>query len=354
MRALLATLAAAGALALLPSAAQAQPQITRTCNGSLVCSTWFTEPVLLDWTFTGSPTGGCVDTTLTQDTPGTRLGCIVIEAGETASLEVTLKLDRTAPDITAVEPDRPPDHDGWYSRPVTFAPRASDPTSGVAGCESVTYGGPDDADASVSATCRDVAGNVGARAFPLRYDATPPDPGPADVETGDRVVRLRWPAAETATIVRTPGPDGEPSAELYSGAGAGFTDRQVRNGERYRYVLTLADAAGNAASRELSGVPGPHLLDPARRASVAGPPRLEWTPVRGARYYNVQLFRDGRKILSAWPKRPELQLKPSWRFRGKRRRLIDGLYRWYVWPGEGPRSEQRYGKLIGRRSFVVG
>jgi hypothetical protein len=31
------------------------------------------------------------------------------------------------------------------------------------------------------------------------------------------------------------------------------------------------------------------------------PPRLEWTPVRGARYNNLQLWRNGRKILSTWP-----------------------------------------------------
>ena len=58
-------------------------------------------------------------------------------------------------------------------------------------------------------------------------------------------------------------------------------------------------------------------------------------------------------MLSAWPRRASLQLKQEWRFRGKRRRMKPGEYRWYVWPGDGPRSANRYGARIGRRSFTV-
>ena len=311
MRALLATLAAAGALALLPSAAQAQPQIARTCNGSLVCSTWFTEPVLLDWTFTGSPTGGCVDTTLTQDTPGTRLGCIVIEAGETASLEVTLKLDRTAPDITAVEPDRPPDHDGWYSRPVTFAPRAVDPTSGVAGCESADLRRPRRRGRQrrrpPAATSRATSARARSRCATTRRRPTsgPPTSRPATASSG-----CAGPRPGRRRSSARPAPTARPAPSSYSGAGAGFTDRQVRNGERYRYVLTVADAAGNAATPRAVRRARRRVCS-TRRGARRSPARRGWSgrPVRGARYYNVQLFRDGRKILSAWPKRRELQLK---------------------------------------------
>jgi hypothetical protein len=203
------------------------------------------------------------------------------------------------------------------------------------------------------ATCRDRAGNASSRAFPLSYDATPPDPNGATVETGDRRVRLRWPVGSTATVYRTPGRGGAASDVLYDGKGSGFTDRRVRNGKRYRYVLTLTDAAGNAASRELDATPGKHLIAPAKRATVSGPPLLTWTPARNARYYNVQLFRDGRKILSAWPKQARLQLKEKWRFRGRRYRLKPGLYKWYVWPGEGRRAARKYGDRIGRRSFTV-
>ena len=80
---------------------------------------------------------------------------------------------------------------------------------------------------------------------------------------------------------------------------------------------------------------------------------LRWRRIARAGYYNVQLFRNGRKILSAWPTKPEYQLRTRWRYRGHRHRLVDGTYRWMLWAGYGHRSEHRYGKLLGRRTFVV-
>jgi hypothetical protein len=80
---------------------------------------------------------------------------------------------------------------------------------------------------------------------------------------------------------------------------------------------------------------------------------LRWSAVAKATYYNVQLFREGRKILTLWPTKPTLQVPSSWRFTGTTFRLTPGVYRWYVWPGFGPRSANRYGKLLGTRSFVV-
>jgi hypothetical protein len=354
MRRLLVLPFVAVACAALAEAASAQPQIGRTCNDSGVCHLWFVTSVRLEWSFIGTPQAGtCIDVTLTQDTPGTKQGCIVSDNGETLEREVTIKIDQTPPDVTSVDPDRLPDYGGWYTRPVTFTPRASDITSGLASCDSATYGGPDSPTATLVASCRDNAGNLGSRAFQVRYDATPPDPSAAAIKAGDRIVRLSWPAGATATVMRTPGTDGATSSVLYQGAGTGFTDREVRNRRQYRYVLTLTDEAGNAASRELPVTPQRKLLTPARRAIVTAPPLLKWTSVRGARYYNVQLLRNGRKILSTWPKRASLQLKKTWRFHGRSYRLKPGKYTWYVWPGFGPRSERRYGDRIGARTFII-
>jgi hypothetical protein len=80
---------------------------------------------------------------------------------------------------------------------------------------------------------------------------------------------------------------------------------------------------------------------------------LRWTPVRGARYYNLQVFRGGRKILSVWPSRPRYKLTSRWSYGGKIRRLVPGRYRWRVWPGYGPRSKGDYGKQIGPRTFTL-
>jgi hypothetical protein len=337
-----------------PAVAQAEPLITRTCNGSSTCSNWFTVPVRLDWTVAGgSPVSGCVDITLTQDTIGSQQGCIASDGTDTVDRTVIIKIDKTPPLVTGAAPDRLPDHDGWYTRPVTFTPQGSDATSGLLGCDKPSYAGPDSVSASIVATCRDVAGNSASRVFALSYDATAPDIGAALITAADRVVRVFWPSVGTAQLVRTPGPAGSPSGVVYEGPGAGFIDREVRNGRQYRYVLTVSDPAGNAASRDFTAVPGPYLISPAKRAVVNAPPLLRWTPVRGARYYNVQLFRGKRKILSAWPRKAQLQLKQRWRYRGRRYRLVEGRYQWYVWPGEGPRAARRYGDRIGARSFVV-
>jgi hypothetical protein len=131
-------------------------------------------------------------------------------------------------------------------------------------------------------------------------------------------------------------------------------DRKVRNGRRYRYDVTATDPAGNVATRTLTAVPGPRLLAPATGTRVGGAPLLRWTRVRGADYYNVQLYRGRHKLLSAWPGRPRLQLHRRWRFAGRRHRLVDGKrYRWFVWPGRGPRADSAYGRLIGTSTFTA-
>jgi hypothetical protein len=279
--------------------------------------------------------------------------CWDVAGNRSAPFPFNLRFDATAPDVTAARPERLPDHAGWYTRPVGFSINGRDTLSGLAGCLPVTYRGPDSAGGALLGTCSDKAGNSASRAFPLRYDATPPDAPAAKVSTGDRVVRLRWPTAAAVEVVRAPGRRGAASSVVHSGYGRRFTDRRVRNGRRYRYTLTLTDQAGNVARRGLVATPGPHLLKPARGAHVAAPPRLRWTRVRGAQFYNVQLLRNGHKILSAWPRRPSLQLKRSWRFGGRRQRLAEGDYRWIVWPAKGRRRAPEYGPAIGTRRFVL-
>jgi hypothetical protein len=88
-------------------------------------------------------------------------------------------------------------------------------------------------------------------------------------------------------------------------------------------------------------------------ARIVAPPQLAWTPKRYADYYNVQLFRGGTKVLSIWPTAASIQLTRTWRFAGHRHRLKPGSYRWYVWPGFGPRAANNYGRLIGTGTFVI-
>jgi len=80
---------------------------------------------------------------------------------------------------------------------------------------------------------------------------------------------------------------------------------------------------------------------------------LRWRPVRKARFYNVQVFRRGHKMLSAWPGRPQFRLRARWVFQGDEYRLRPGKYIWLVYPAFGTLSNPRYGKLVGLSSFVV-
>ncbi|MGH2921251.1 MAG: hypothetical protein ACRDKU_04195, partial [Gaiellaceae bacterium] len=63
--------------------------------------------------------------------------------------------------------------------------------------------------------------------------------------------------------------------------------------------------------------------------------------------YNVQLYRNGRKILSRWPKRPRFKLARSWKEGGRTYTLRRGVYTWIVWPN----LNGRYGKMLGQSSF---
>ena len=89
------------------------------------------------------------------------------------SQTLSFKYDATPPSITPA-PSRGGDSDGWYNHPVDVAFKGSDATSGLDSCTSGSYSGPDSGAASVSGTCRDVAGNVASASFGLQYDATAP------------------------------------------------------------------------------------------------------------------------------------------------------------------------------------
>ncbi len=96
-------------------------------------------------------------------------------AGNTsAPFPFNFQYDGTAPTVTAT-PSRNPDSNGWYNHSLSVGFTGSDAVSGIESCvPAQTYSGPDSANASVSGSCQDHAGNTGSRAFSLRYDATGP------------------------------------------------------------------------------------------------------------------------------------------------------------------------------------
>jgi hypothetical protein len=267
--------------------------------------------------------------------------------------QVLIRIDKTPPAVSGVFA-RPPDWGGWFNHPVGFQFVGRDATSGVRSCTSGVYGGPQGLGVSVRGSCRDVAGNTGSRLIRLNYDSTPPPAPHVSVTPGNRTVALRWSARDVVSTTVQRWRSGHAARTLFRGAGRRYRDRRLRNGRRYRYAIVGIDRAGNQAVTKISAVPtSSNLLSPARGARLAGPPMLMWKKARRASYYNVQLYRGARKLLSTWPRRTRLGLPRHWRYAGRARQLAPGRYRWYVWPGYGRLSARNYGHLLGSSRFTV-
>src|SRR3954453_1384646 len=86
-------------------------------------------------------------------------GVFIDAAGNQGSATKTFAYDGTAPSV-ALTPTRPPDAGGAYNSPVTFNVTGTDaPSNGVTCDAPITYSGPDAANAAVSGSCTDAAGN---------------------------------------------------------------------------------------------------------------------------------------------------------------------------------------------------
>lgn len=106
-------------------------------------------------------------------------------AGDSTAMPLVLRVDQTPPSASG-GPVRPPDHAGWYNRPVDVAFTGEDATSGVESCTSGSYQGPDGPSVTAGGTCTDVAGNTGdsTASSAFDYDATPPTSQVTGVQDG--------------------------------------------------------------------------------------------------------------------------------------------------------------------------
>jgi hypothetical protein len=318
---------------------------------------WYNHPVAVSFSGTDgtSKIASCSSATYSgpDDANTAVAGTCTDNAGNVGQASFGLKFDGTAPSVAAV-PARPPDANGWYNHPISVAFAGADATSGIASCSSASYSGPDNPSKALTGSCTDKAGNVGGASFPFKYDSTPPSLSKLAATAGNRRLDLTWVASSDTKLVqvsRASSARGVKAGVVYSGTGARFRDTRLKVGARYRYTVTATDQAGNSVSKTLAVTATGPLLAPAPAQAVSRPPMLRWTTVKGAAYYNVQLVR-GKKILSAWPATNHFRVPRSWVFEGHRYRLHRGVYRWYVWPGFGTFSANRYGSVLGGSSFV--
>lgn len=345
-----------GMLLIAPGAAANPPEISVTIFGTLGANGWYRSNVTVNWTVAGADTSsGCDATTLTVDTPGTKLTCSATSGGDQTIKSVTVKLDKTVPTAATV-PARQPDANGWYNQPLTVSFTGTDLTSGLGSCSAATsYGGPDNTTALVAGSCTDNAGNAAGTSYGFKYDATGPALYSVSTKLGNRSAEVSWRNStdtQVVEVLRAPGRNGQGESIVYRGSEAGYRDTGLIVGKKYEYRVEGIDQAANRSALKVALIATGPLLSPAPAARVTSPPRLVWTPVKGAAFYNLQLIR-GRKVLSAWPTGPSFRLRRTWIYNRRRYQLRPGVYRWYVWPWFSRNSSARYGRLLGSSTFVV-
>jgi hypothetical protein len=351
----------AGILAAAPGATASAPIITPVIFGTLGTNGWYTTAITVNWTFDTQngpieSSVGCDAKTISADTPGITYTCSATRDGFTTSVTKTFKVDKTPPAVTAAA-GRAADANGWYNHALSVTFSGTDGTSLIQSCVGGTYSGPDNPEASIAGSCRDNAGNVTPSALSFKYDSTPPQVTAVSAKRGNRTVQISWRASadtKRVEIARAPGRKGAGQSVVYNGAASSFRDAGLAAGRHYRYRITGFDDASNRVDQTLTFTASGRLLTPAPGETVKLGARtvMTWTRVKKASYYNLQLMR-GDKVLSVWPVRASFQLPRSWVYNGRRYRLRPGVYRWYVWPGIGRISANRYGALLGSSSFVV-
>jgi hypothetical protein len=167
------------------------------------------------------------------------------------------------------------------------------------------------------------------------------------------VVRLSW-VAPTANrrvvvaIVRRTGrkPRGPRDGKVVY-RGTAQTALDVPTGlKRVWYAAFVLADGGRASGPAYAALSRfrPSLLAPLEASDVKRRVRFAWTSVKGASYYNLQVWdlKLQRRIAIRWPAGRTMTLS-----------LRPGRYRWYVYPGHGARSKARYGALLGQGSFRV-
>lgn len=164
-------------------------------------------------------------------------GAAVDRAGNTATTEVAVSLDKTAPQLSAdITP--PANAAGWHRQTATITYRCTDSLSGVATCPESKQVSDEGADQLVAASVTDIAGNSAQIQNSVSLDLTPPEIAtniaPSANEAGwhKSAVTLDYQCSDNLSGIAEC-----PAQDTVSGQGAG-----------QEVVVTAMDIAGNSAS----------------------------------------------------------------------------------------------------------
>ncbi len=239
----------AGTLPADRSVASINPVLSHTANGA----GWHNQPVTVTWNVedhdssVGKPLG-CEPTTVEADTPGITIACHAVNGrGMTGSGYVTVRVDRTAPQVAFGEPT-PGNAAGWLNQDALIDFVVSDDLSGEApgGTTSPLAIRQEGRGVTGIVSVSDIAGNVADVGSPaVNIDKTPPSiagarapaPNPAGWSNTDVVV--------TFTCV-----------DALSGLATCGSQEQIvtTEGARQFREAEATDMAGNRVSAVVAGI----------------------------------------------------------------------------------------------------
>ncbi len=187
----------------------------------------------------GSGVAGCTDpVTTTAEGTATVNGTATDGAGNTATDSASVRIDKTAPSISA-EVDGTKNEAGWYKEDVTVTYTATDDLSGVAGTPEQDVLG-EGFDQSASATVTDGAGNSSSTGVTgINVDKTAPELT-ASYSTAWNTddVKVEWTCTDALS-----GAAGQPADAIVSG-----------EGDNLSATTSCSDVAGNSTTKTVAGI----------------------------------------------------------------------------------------------------
>ena len=344
-------------------------------NASLVTGTTFTDSGLVgdgSYTYTvravdqaGNESADSVAAVVVYDTTPPVAPAISATAGKggTAALSWSAGADAGS-GVVSYEIRRSAANGAAPASTATGTPVCGTPAATVLTCtdEGLTPG----ASYRYSVFAIDAVGNVSAAgssaaiSIPVAADTTPPK-APTAVKrvVSPTTVTLTWknPKADLSRVVvvwnakRAPRSASD-GTSVYKGTGTKVAVKlsKLPAGKKVYFAVFALDKAGNAsrAAGVTVSVPASAPLSVAPGGKLSGSPALSWKTVKGATYYNVQVFEGSgttKRVAIAWPAGTSYVLPAKDLVKGK-------SYTWYVWPGIGAKIKAKYGTLIGKQSFT--
>jgi hypothetical protein len=134
--------------------------------------------------------------------------------------------------------------------------------------------------------------------------------------------------------------------KVYRGLGTS-TKVTLRPGQTGYLALYSYNKAGNFSQPARTKVSLASLipLRPLTGSVLHTAPLLSWKAKQGSAYYNLQLYRNGKRVLVVWPSHASYRIPAS--------ALTPGTYVWYVWPAlRSGGAAPEFASLIGRATFV--